>query len=122
MTRLRPLVVGPVGSKLPPPASAAEAALPLGVRAHGTQEVDPPEVGPVGLAEVELALRALPEQEAAEPLLPAGADHEVGVGLALGVEVLRDVLDVEDLGQLLEGGPPPRVLVQQRAHGVGDLP
>src|SRR5690349_12978266 len=72
--------------------SGAEATLPLGVGADGTQEVDAPEVGPVGLAEVELALRALPEQEAAEPLLPRGPDHQVGVALALGVEVLGDVL------------------------------
>src|SRR6476620_1650169 len=34
----------------------AEAALPLGVGAQGSQEVDVAEVGPVGLAEVELAV------------------------------------------------------------------
>ena len=55
-----------------------------------------PEVRPVGLAEVELRVRALPEQEAGQPLLAGGADHQVGVGLAPGVEVLGDVLDVED--------------------------
>src|SRR5688500_9872769 len=51
------------------PGSGPEAALPLGVRADRPEEVDATEVGPVGLAEVELALRGLPEQEAAEPLL-----------------------------------------------------
>src|SRR5690242_9329628 len=56
-----------------------------------TQEIDAAEVGPVGLAEVELALRALPEQEAAEALLAGGSDHQVRIGLALGVEVLCDV-------------------------------
>ena len=86
----------------------AEAALALGVRADRAQEVDPAEVGPVGLAEVELAVRALPQQEAAEPLLARGADHQVGVGLALGVEVLGDVLDVDDLGELLESRCPAR--------------
>ena len=40
-----------------------EAAVPLGVGPKGPQEVDVPEVGPVGLAEVELAVRTLPQQE-----------------------------------------------------------
>ena len=101
--------------------SGAEAALALGVRPQRAQEVDAAEVGPVGLAEVELAVRALPEQEAAEPLLARGADHQVGVGLALGVEVLGDVLDVEDLGELLDRGALGGVLLQQRPYGVGDL-
>lgn len=50
--------------------SGAEAALALGVAADRAEEVDVPEVRPERLAEVELAERALPEQEAAEPLLP----------------------------------------------------
>src|SRR3954469_6440837 len=86
-------------------ASGAEAALALGVRADGAQEVHAAEVGPVGLAEVELRLGALPEQKAAEPLLPGGADHQVRVRLALGVEVLGDVLDVDDGGEVLERHP-----------------
>ena len=66
-------------------------------------------------------MRALPEQEPAEPLLAGGADHQVGVGLALGVEVVGDVLDVEDLGELLEAGALGGVLGEQGADGVGDL-
>src|SRR6478735_9079188 len=84
--------------------SAAEAAFTLGVRADRAQEVDPAEVGPQRLAEVELRVGRLPEQEATEPLLARGPDHQVGVGLALGVEVLGDVLDVDDVGELLERG------------------
>src|SRR6187431_1971246 len=101
--------------------SGAVAALALGVGPDGPQEVHAAEVRPVGLAEVELALRALPEQEAAEPLLPRGPDHQVGVGLALGVEVLGDVLDIEHLGELLDRRAARRVVLQQRAYGVGDL-
>ena len=86
------------------------------------QEVDVPEVRPVGLAEVELRVRALPEQEAGQPLLAAGADDQVRVGLALGVEVLGDVLDVEHLGQLLDRGAAAGVLLEQRTDRVGDLP
>lgn len=40
-----------------------EATVPLGVRPQGPEEVDSPEVGPVRLAEVELAVGALPQQE-----------------------------------------------------------
>ena len=50
---------------------AAEAAVAVGVVAQRPQEVDLAEVRPVGLAEVELAVRALPEQEAGQPLLAA---------------------------------------------------
>src|SRR5206468_3153060 len=84
----------------PPDGSDAEPPLSRGVRAQRPQEVDVPEVGPERLAEVELAVRALPQQEATQPLLAAGADDEVGIGLPPGVQVLRDVLDVEELRDL----------------------
>src|SRR3954451_9106999 len=102
--------------------SGAEAAFTLGVRAHSAEEVDPSKVRPVGLAEVELAVRALPEQKTSEPLLPRGADHQIRVRLALGVQVLRNVVDVEVLGELLDGGASGGVLLEQGPYGVGDLP
>ena len=51
------------------PVPAPVPAVPSAY-AQGPEEVDVAEVGPVGLAEVELRRRALPEEEAAEPLLP----------------------------------------------------
>ena len=96
---------GPRGSHpalIAQPAQDPIAALAVAYDAQRAQEVDPAEVGPVDVAEVELRVRALPEQEAGEPLLAAGADDQVGIGLARGVEVLGDVVDVEDLGELLE--------------------
>ena len=66
-------------------------------------------------------MRALPEEEAAEPLLAGRADDEVGVGLPRGVEVLGDVLDVERLGELVEARAGLGVQAQERADGVGDL-
>src|SRR5689334_24700944 len=102
-------------------ASAAEAALALGVRTDRAQEVDAPEVRPQRLAEVELRVGRLPQQEATEALLARRADHQVGVGLALGVEVLGDVLDVDDVGELLERGALGGVVGEQGAYGVGDL-
>ena len=100
--------------------SGSEAALAIAIGPQGPQEVDPAEVRPVGLTEVELAVRALPKQEAPEPLLPRGTDHEIRIGLTLGVEVLGDVLDVEDFGELFDGRPGSRMLLEQRAHGIND--
>jgi hypothetical protein len=54
--------------------SGTEAALSLGVGPDRPEEVDVPEVGPERFAEVELAQRALPEQEAAQPLLTRRTD------------------------------------------------
>src|SRR5688500_8884509 len=62
-----------------------EAAAPRGVGPDGPQEVHLAEVRPIGLAEVELRVRALPEQEAGQPLLAGGPDDQVGVRLALGI-------------------------------------
>ena len=64
---------------------------------------------------------ALPQQEAGHPLFARGADHQVGVGLALGVEVLGDVLHVDHLGELLDRRTLLGVLVEHRADGVGEL-
>ena len=48
----------------------AVATMPCGVRTERPQEVDLAEVRPVDLAEVELRVGALPEQETGEALLP----------------------------------------------------
>ena len=50
-------------------AVPAVALLTLGVGAQRADEVDLAEVGPQGLAEIELAVRRLPDQEAGHPLL-----------------------------------------------------
>src|SRR6476661_6068987 len=93
--------------------SGAEPTVPAGIRPQGTEEVDVAEVGPVGLAEVELRRCALPEEEAAEPLLPRRADDEVGIGLALGVEVPGDVVCRQRIGYLLDALTGGRPLEQQ---------
>src|SRR3546814_16696901 len=84
------------GSRVRGQGSGAETSLALGVRPDRAKEVDLAELGPQGLTEVELALRALPQQESAQALLTRGADHQVRVGLALGVEVLPDQVDRSD--------------------------
>ena len=92
-----------------------------GVRAQGAQEINPAEGRPVGIAEVELRVRALPQQESAQPLLPRGPDHQVGIGLAGRVQMVGDVLHVEDLGELLDAGALGGVVVEQGTDGVRDL-
>ena len=55
---------------------------------------------PVGLAEVQLGVGALPEQEVGQTQLAAGADDEIGVRLPGGIQVAGNVLNGERLGQL----------------------
>src|SRR5690349_274558 len=90
-----PEVARIVGSSGIVAVSAAEPTLPLRIRTQRAQEVDLAEVGPQRVAEVELRVRTLPKQEPTESLLAGGADDQVRVRLASGVEVLRNVLDVE---------------------------
>src|SRR5690606_40683184 len=80
----------PVRSPEQPPRSPPEAAVAIGVVADRAQEVDLAQVGSESLHEVELAVRTLPQQEIAQPLLSAGADDQVGVRLPAGVQMLAD--------------------------------
>src|SRR5829696_6587616 len=102
----------PIG---PRSASATEPALPLPVRAQRPDEIHLPEVGPQRLTEIELAVRGLPHQESGQSLLPGGSDDQVRVGLALSVEMLRDVFDVERLRELVDGGAALGMLGKQGA-------
>src|SRR5215218_9836065 len=88
----------------------AEATLPLTVGAQRTDEVDLAEVRPKRFAEVELAVGGLPHQKAAEPLFAGGSDDQVRIGLALGVEVLSNVFDIECLRDFLDRRAVSRVL------------
>src|SRR5262249_28418520 len=72
--------------------SAAEAALALLIGTNCTQEVDLAEGRPVRVAEVELAVGALPQEEARQPDLAAGADDEIRIRQIRRVEVLTDCL------------------------------
>ena len=69
-------------ARAPLPRLASEPALASGELEEGRVERGRPEVGPEGLAEVELGVGRLPDEEVREALLAAGPDHEVGVGQA----------------------------------------
>src|SRR5690625_4227119 len=101
--------------------SPAEAALALGVRAQRPQEVHSAEIGPEGLAEVKFAVRALPEEEPAKTLLAGGPDHEVGIGLPLGVQVRGDALHRHELRERLALDLLGRALPDEVAHRTDDL-
>src|SRR6202035_1076200 len=89
------------------------SALPSGVAAKCPQEVDLAERGPVGVAEVELGVHGLPEQEVGYALLAAGPDDQVGVGLPGRVQVPGDVVGGEGLGEPGERAAAVRLLVKQ---------
>src|SRR4051795_6863609 len=70
------------------------------VGAQCPQEVDLAKRRPVDVGEVQLAVRTLPGQEAAQSLLAARADDEVGIGHARGVEAGGECLARDLLGDL----------------------
>src|SRR5438045_1971076 len=72
--------------------SPSEPALPMLVRAHRTQEIYLAEGGPWHIAEIELAVCALPQQETGESHFAAGADDEVGVRRTGGVSMASDAI------------------------------
>src|SRR5688572_31239584 len=102
-------------------SSAAEAPVPRREVADRAQEVDFAQVRAERLDEVELRMRALPEQEVTQPLLARRPDHEVGIRLATGVQVLPDLLGSEALGQFLERPALYPMLGDDAAHRVDDL-
>ena len=50
------------------------------------------EVRPQGIAEIKLAVGALPQQEIAQPQLAAGADDQLRIGNARRPQVLAEIL------------------------------
>src|ERR1700740_3229021 len=67
-----------------------EAPVALLERAHRAQKVDAAERGPEDVGEVELAVHALPQHEAGQADLAAGADDQVGFGQVRRVEITAD--------------------------------
>jgi hypothetical protein len=69
----------------------------------GSEKVNPAKIWPQGLSEVELAVRALPKQEAAEALFTRGSDKQVRIWLATGIEILGNEFRCHKFGKLLNG-------------------
>ena len=76
--------------------SLSEATLTVLKRCDGLVQVLLAEVGPIGVAEIQLCVCDLPKQEIADAQLSARTDEQVGIGHEGGLhmtgdEVLRDV-------------------------------
>src|SRR5512145_3057187 len=78
---------------------AAEASLPLLEEGERLEVLALAELRPHALADVDLGVGELPQEEVADAHLAAGADEQVRVGDAGGAQVLRDGA----------GGDAPRV-------------
>src|SRR5439155_16262971 len=117
----------------------AEAALSPAEFADRRGEIGGADIRPVAVAEVELGVRALPQQEVAEALLAAGADEEVDVGeeearldrgtagvVGEGPEEERLVAGGRLLGRVdrhaEEGGEPVAAADDLEPHAVRDEP
>src|SRR6516165_1920878 len=114
----------PVWHAPDPPLSLPLLAVPamaLAVVTQRAQKIDPAERGPVRLGEPHLRVRALPQQEPRQALLPRGADYQVGVGLPGGVKVFGDRFGGHRVDELLRGGAVGEFLAQQSPHRVDDL-
>ena len=60
---------------------------------------------------------ALPQEKSRQPLLARGANDEIRIWLPLGVEVLGDVLDVDELGELVKRRSLARMLLEESSKG-----
>src|SRR6187431_705849 len=69
-----------------PARLASEPTLASGELEECRVERGGPEIGPQVVAEVELSVGRLPDQEIGEALFATGPDHEVGIGQACGVQ------------------------------------
>ena len=65
-------------------------------------ELLPGKVGPEHIGNVELRIGRLPQQEVGQAQLSAGADNQLGVGDAPGVEVAAQLVRIQVVGV----GPP----------------
>src|SRR4029453_14893760 len=96
------------------PTESAIALLKVGDRAV---EVGGAEVGPQDRRDPQLGVGDLPQQEVRDAHLAAGANQEIGVGHAVGVQRAADVSLADVLGGQLTGSH----LSSQRAEGVEQL-
>ncbi len=66
-------------------------------------------------------MRRLPDHEVGEPLLTRGANHEIGIRLPPGPEMLTDELGRQSLGERVDGAAGRLMLGDDAVHRRGDL-
>ena len=99
----------------------AEAPLPLLIIADRPEKIDLAKGGPVGVAEIELTIGALPEEEAGEAEFATRPDDEIRIGKIIHIEILADLFGRDLFCSLLEGAPPSGPISQELLYGIGDL-
>ncbi len=88
---------------VPPISLSPESSVALLIASDRSAKVDLPKDGPVGIAEVELAVGTLPQHEAREAHLAAGPDYQIRITVpsALVISATRPAL-------IGSSGPPTR--------------
>src|SRR4029079_2076035 len=102
----------------PGSSSAPEAPRAARVLEERVVECLRPEVRPQDVAEHELRVGALPDQEVADPLLAARPDEEVGGRHPRGVQGVRDGALIDRLGRDATRGQPSEGVHELRAPRV----
>ena len=96
---------------------SAESPVPCGVFFQRLEIQVAVEVRPVFRNEHQLRIGCLPEKEIRQPLLAAGADDQVGIGNAGGIQARIDRLRVD----IFRPHPARRHVSSQPGGNAGDL-
>src|SRR5438094_7158793 len=80
-------------------SDSAEAPVPTGVFLQRLNELWFAKIGPKRRCHDEFGVGTLPEQKVADPHFPAGANHQVRIGVMAGVKMIRNDSPV-DIGRL----------------------
>src|SRR6266542_97593 len=98
-----------------------EPPLAMLIRPHRPQEVYLAEGRPGHIAEIELAVGALPEEETGQADLTARPDDEIRIGRASRVEMARDGIARDLRDGVRYRKTPFRLLCEQGAHCIDNL-
>src|SRR5262249_36862720 len=101
--------------------SAAVTPLAFLVGPDGAQEIDFAKGRPQYIGEIELAVRALPEQESGETDFATGSDDQIWVRDAGSVEMCPDRLGCDPVDGGSQRGFGTVHTGEQRAHSIGNF-
>src|SRR4030095_17157555 len=87
----------------------------------GPQKVELPKGRPVSIAEVVLAVSALPKHEPREPYLAAGANYQVGIRTIVRIEKLIQSIGRETPANLLVCIPTHETFLKVAFDGFDDF-
>jgi hypothetical protein len=91
------------------------------IASNGPQKVELPKGRPVSIAEVVLAVSALPKHEPREPYLAAGANYQVGIRTIVRIEKLFQSIGRETPENLLVCIPMHETFLEVGFDGFDDF-